>query len=290
MKRMQRAEEISSEALKSLRDRLIKKLPNDRFFKKLLKGAQRVARDRSNPIRGNLAASALREIVGHILHTLAPDEEVLRCNWYEQAPNTRNPTRRQRAKYIVQAGLQDEFVQETLGIEVKENIQPLLEAMDVLNKATHVRAETIVHQSGDIRAMMYDVLSGVYSLMNAAEASREQIKRAIADKMHHAVLQNLISEYIQELDEISTHTSVDDHYIDYVEVSKMGPTHIEYLVFGQVEVELQYGSDSDVQNDIGFRMADSYPYSAKISSRAANPFDIHGTDVIVSIDNSSFFE
>ena len=138
--------------------------------------------------------------------------------------------------------------------------------------------------------MMHDVFNGLLGMMDAAATSRQEMKRAIADVMHHAVFENLISETIQELDELSTHTLVEGHYIDTVEVSEMGATQIAYVITGQVEVELQYGSDSDVRNDIGIRKNDSYPYSATISSNAKNPMEIHSGDIVLSVDNSSFFE
>lgn len=250
----------------------------------------RVARDRSNPIRGNLAASGLREIVGHVLHSLAPDEEVLRCVWFEQAKDTKGVTRRQRASYIVHAGLPEAFVEETLSLEVREEVQPLLDAMSALNKATHVRAETIVDKGRDVQVMIQSVFLGVLSLLEAAQTSRETMKHAMAEAMQEAVFDNLISQTIQELDELSTHTLVEGHVIDTVEVHEINATTIRYRVTGEVEVELQYGSDSDVRNDIGFRQNDSYPYRAIITSRAAEPLEIGGRDVVLSVDNSSFFE
>ncbi|HUD92790.1 MAG TPA: hypothetical protein VMR39_14525, partial [Sphingobium sp.] len=83
--------------INSLRADLVRYFPEDRFLRTILKGAYRIARDKSNPIRGNLVASGLREIVGHVLHNLAPGEEVRRCIWFEQATDTKTVTRRQRA-------------------------------------------------------------------------------------------------------------------------------------------------------------------------------------------------
>ncbi|MEP2781100.1 MAG: hypothetical protein ABJP33_01510 [Pseudoruegeria sp.] len=130
--------------LKAKRDELKENFPKDEFLEALLEGVWRVARDKSNPIRGNLVASALREIFGHILHTLAPDNEVRKCIWFEQAKDTKTVTRRQKAQYIVQAGLPVGFVKNDLKLELDDYTGPLLDAFNDLNKATHVRAETIV--------------------------------------------------------------------------------------------------------------------------------------------------
>jgi hypothetical protein len=117
--------------------------------------------------------------------------------------------------------------------------------------------------------MFHEVLLGIDGLLEAARASRDAVKQAVADIMHNAVFDNLISDTIQELDEISTHTTIDGHYIDTVEVVEINATEIGYRVTGQVEVELQYGSNSDVANDIGYRQDDSYPYVASVTCNVA---------------------
>lgn len=249
-----------------------------------------VARDKGNPMRGNLVASGLREVVGHVLHGLAPDEEVRRCVWFERVEGTKKPTRRQRARYIVHAGLPEEFVEKELNLDVEQVAKPVLEAVDALSKATHVRPGTIVQKGSDVRAMLDKSLRGVVGLLDAAATSREKTTQAIADVMHEAVFQRLISEAIPELDELSTHTIVDDHYIERVDVDEMDATRVGYVINGTVEVELQYGSNGDVRRDIGFRRSDSCPYLATVGSSAAKPMDIQSDDVRLSVDNRSFFE
>lgn len=190
--------------INELRRKLTKKIPNDPFLESLLEGAWRVAQDKSNPIRGNLVASALRETFGHILHSLAPDIEVRKCVWFEQAKDTKTVTRRQKAHFIVHAGLPVDFVEKHLKLAIDDYVDPLLKAFDNLNKATHVRAETIVFKGKDVRQLLIDVLKGLLHLLDAAADARTDLERVIAETMHHAVFENLISETIQELDELST--------------------------------------------------------------------------------------
>ena len=293
-----RAEEVSTilsmniswNDIISLRTSLIEHLPEDRFLNELLNGVMRVAKDKQNPIRGNLVASGLREAIGHVLCRLAPDKEVRSCVWFEQAPDTRTVTRRQRANYIVQAGLPDAFVKETLKLDVRQFVQPLLESIEELHKATHIRAETIVHKGWEVREMIYRVFSDLLDLLDAAAESRGQMHHAIENVIHHAIFDRIIWETIQELDDLSTHTVVDGHHIDAVKIRKMDATLINYTITGQVDVELQYGSNSDVRNDIGFRQDDSFPYCATVSSNAANPMNIHSGDVDIKVDTSSFYE
>ncbi len=267
------------------RDALVGHFPKDQFLKKLLKGVTRVARDKCNPIRGNLAASGLREIVGYVLHSLAPDEEVKGCVWFEQAPDTNTVTRRQRANYIVHAGLPDKFVKETLNLDVREHVQSLLKTMKKLNSRTHVKAETILYKDQDVRGMIQKVLFDLRNLLDAAAESRERVEHPLAEVVYNAIFNT-----IQELDELSSHTSVRGHHIDTIEVREMTATKIGYHITGEVETELQYGSNSDVRNDMGFRQDASYPYSAMITSSPREPLEIYSDDVTLEVDTRGFFK
>lgn len=283
-------QKIDRHDIAELQANLLEFFPDDQFLKKLVKGVMRVARDKKNPIRGNLVASGLREVTGHILHSLAPDDAVRDSVWFVQAKDTKTVTRRQKAHYIVHAGLPEDFVKDALKLEMTDFTKPLLDAFEALNKSTHVRSETIVRKGSVVRQMIHEVFESLLDLLHAAAAGREEIVRATAGVMHNAVFENLISETIQELDELSTHTMVDGHYIDTVEVRSLTATRIEYAITGQVEVELQYGSNSDVRNDIGFRKDDSYPYHAVILSNPAKPMEIQPSNITLQVDNSSFFE
>ena len=273
-----------------LRRKILARLPRDRFLRLLIKGCMRVGRDAGNPLRGNFVASGLREAIGHVLHSLAPDDEVRACVWFVQAKDTKTVTRLQKASYIVRAGLPDDFVKDKLNLDEDVYIKPLLKTMDELHKATHVRENTVVNSVDDVKRMLSKVLTGIDDLLATAEDSRRDVTNAIVDVMHDAVFQNLIADTIQDLDELSTHTTVDDHYIDTVEVIRMDAQTIEYAVTGQVEVELQYGSDSDVRNDIGMRMDDAYPYTATARGRIKTPMELTSEDIHLSVDNSSFYE
>lgn len=269
---------------------LASRFSRDRFLNTVFTGCIKVGKTRSNPIRGNLVAAGLREAVGHVIHKLSPDEEVRACEWFVQAKDTDTVTRRQRANYIIKAGLPDDFVKDVLKFDVKGHADELIEMVNGLNKATHVRPNTILTDGAVIRRMFMDVVSGLDGLLDAAEDSSKAVEDEVATAMHNAVFEKLIGEAIQELDELSTHTAIDHHWIDEIKVEEMDAATISYLVKGTVAVELQYGSGSDVANDIGFRTNDSYPYEAEIEASVTDPLKVDVGDIRLKVDNSSFYE
>ena len=167
-----------------------------RFPWKLLKGVMRVASDKPNPIKGNLVAGRLREVIGHVsciaLRPTKTSGIARNCVWCQQAADTSTVTRRQRANYIVHPGLPNTFVEDTLKFDVRQFVQPLLDASDALSKATDVRTETIAHKGREVRAMIQEVLLGLLSLQNAAAASRDELKHVIAGLIFYTVFDSPI--------------------------------------------------------------------------------------------------
>jgi len=269
---------------------LIARFPGDRFLKTVLRGCIMVGKQKSNPIRGNFVAAGLREAVNHMIHKLAPDDEVRGCGWFVQAEDTDTVTRKQRAIYIIKGGLPDEFVKQELQIEVAPDAKALADMINGLNRSTHVRPNTILAGGAPVRRLFHNVLDAVNALLDAAEDSRSAVREAVASALHNRVFERLISETIEELDELSTHTTVDHHWIDAIEVVDINSETIRYEVAGTVAVELQYGSDSDVRTDIGFRTMDSYPYEATVTCAVTNPLGVDPGDIELKVDNSSFFD
>jgi len=269
---------------------LAKRFDRDKFLKTVFKGCIKVGKSKSNPIRGNFVAAGLREAISHIIHKLSPDEDVRACVWFVQAPDTDTVTRRQRANYIIKAGLSDQFVKDILKFEVKPHADELIEMVNALNRSTHVRPNTILADGSKIRRIFSEVLDGINALLDAAEESRDFIEEAVAGAMQTAVFEKMIGEAIQELDELSTHTAIDHHWVDEIVVTDMDANTIYYEVTGSVVVELQYGSGSDVANDIGSRDTDEYPYEAEIELPISDPLTVTASDVRVKVGTSSFYK
>ena len=269
---------------------LASRFSRDRFLKTVFTGCIKVGKNKGNPIRGNLVAAGLREAVNHVVHELSPDEEVRACIWFVQAPDTDTLTRKQRANYIIKAGLPDALVKDVLKIDVKGYADDLNDMINGLNRATHVRPKTILSNGLKIRQLFRDVLEGIDALLDAAEESRAAVEDVVGGAMQTAVFEKLIADAIQELDELSTHTTIDHHWVDEIKVGEMDATTISYVVTGSVIVELQYGSGSDVANDIGFRMTDDYPYEATVECSIVDPLNVDADDIVVKVDTSNFYE
>lgn len=106
-------------------------------------------------------------------------------------------------------------------------------------------------------------------------------------------LDYLISDFPSELDELSTHTTIET--VSDIEIHDL-IVHIEneINVIGQgvVEVRLQYGSDGDARRGDGLYQYDSFPidFDLYLSYNSQKKLIINDDSVSIEIDTDSFYE
>lgn len=277
------------DAIEARAQRFRDRRPDDEFVDKLLAGGLRTARDADNPIRGNLFAAASRELTTHLLHELAPEDQVRACGWFVQAKDTRTVTRAQRAAFITHGGMTPDYVEKTLGLHADDYVKPLTEAMDELNKRTHLKANTILADDISIRWLAAEIFDAIEGLLYTAEECRSSVVLELRGQIDQQIMDRMIGEVIGELDELSTHTQIEGHDTEEIGVARIGPDEIRFGVAGTVYVTLQWGSGSDVRRGDGASMSDNYPFTATVITRAADPLKFEAV-VDLTVDTSSFYE
>ncbi|MEL8779616.1 hypothetical protein J4Z01_25135 [Escherichia coli] len=96
------------------------------------------------PLRLNNFAYALRELTRHVLHRLAPDDELQQCQWFspDQTSST-GITRKHRIKFAIQGGLSDFYVTKKLCIdEIDKVSSELIAIINRLSGFTHIEEAT----------------------------------------------------------------------------------------------------------------------------------------------------
>lgn len=283
----------------ALAETLSAKLPDD-FSRKVLAGSLGASWDSANPIRANLFAAGLRELVTYVLHSLAPDELVKACGWYQDQRPRREadakkrgaayqdrPTRIDRMVYATQGGLSDDFL-EKIGLDVDADHKTLREMVDELSKYTHMRPGSLVEGDQAVSAFMEAAIHAVLRFHKAIETVRSAVIDLVSENINEEADAKLTETIVQELDELSTHTTVEEVVADEIRVTVLGPREIEFYVKGTVYVQLNYGSSSDFRRGDGASMSDKYPFSVRMGA-AMSDFIPYALEA-VSVDNSSFYE
>jgi hypothetical protein len=257
----------------------------DDFSAQVLTGALSVIGNPDNPIRLNQFAAAIRELFGHTLHALGPDTHVTQCEWFEPEPQTHRPTRRQRAKYATQGGLSDEYI-EGLGVDVKHLHDAAIKAVDDMNKYTHVRPNTIVDDPHEIAAFVDGAMDALLGLFKSFDECRAAVLDALSEQIDNEAVNALISDTILSVDELATHHSIEEVYVDQTRVVALTHDTIYFKATGTLAVELQWGSNSDLRRGDGATLDESFPFEVTIESPIDDISDFG--EVEYSVDTSKW--
>ncbi len=260
----------------------------DDFSKTCLEGARRALEDRENPLRLNFFSTAMRILFEHMMDTLAPINSVMRCAWFKPEKEDGKPTRAQRINYAIQGGLLDSFVAERLQINPGPLRKRLLDAVDECSKQVHAREHTVVVIPSEQETLAEATIAAVKALLDVMNSCRAAIVDQIAESLDNVAVDALLTETILEVDELSTHHFIQDLSVDRVVVDTIGPDNIIYKSSGSIEVILQYGSNSDVRNDIGAEIRQTFPFYCDIEVSLSDPWNLEDAELRYGVDVSAW--
>jgi hypothetical protein len=263
------------------------------FERQVFRAALRSFEDTENPLRVNNFANALRELGRIHLDSQAPEARLKKCSWFEQKHNELGqPTieRAQRVKYAIQGELSDAFVKERLGIEIEEAVRDYTKLISRFSAFTHINRKTFGVPDEDANELAVRALEVFHQLFALVTERREATRKAATDEAQAALRDVLYEEVNEELDRLSTHTSVEMVDLYDLEISSMDSEHIAYSGQGRVNVRLQYGSDSDVERDDGHVSSDSYPLTCEFKADVDAPLEISVVPGTLTVDTISFYE
>jgi hypothetical protein len=217
----------------------VKRILPDEFCHKVIDGAMRVLEDTSNPIRLHLFAASIRELLTHVMHGLAPDEEVEKCSWYAPEENTRGPTRRQRAIYITRGGIAEERVGVLgSGISATQH-KEVLAVMGQLNKYTHVRPRTVVEDPGVIEKFASAALKTIDSLFYAVKITRASLLNAI-QREYGEEFDRFVVDTLASAEELAGRTDLEEPYPEAFHILNISSATVWYRTEGSLNDNLRY--------------------------------------------------
>ena len=269
----------------------ISKILTDGFEKELLNAAFTNLLV-PNPLQFNNFGYALRELIRHVLHRLAPNDEIKACAWFKPDPTSRNGfTRKQRIKYAIQGGLSDFYIKSKLGIDdVDEVSKELLGIIDLLNSYTHIELHTFDISTSEVYRLANECLNTTVSFVDKITEIRSNVIDAIVEDVDRSLVEKVLMESVEEVMELSTHQHIDDIYSEESRVIKIGASSLQLDVKGTVECELLYGSASDRRRDDGASISESFPIQASLNVVFQAPLGSSIDVKSLNVDTSSWYE
>jgi len=217
----------------------VKRLLPDTFSRLVVDAAMRVLRDVDNPIRLNLFAAAVRELVTHVFHDLAPDAKVMACSWYVQDKNTHGPTRLQRPIYIARGGLREDQVgisgARISAIEHDE----ILKVFQRLNKYTHVRPGSVIEDQEEINRFAAAAFDTFDALFYAVKISRSSIVIGIISNSEP--FDRFIEDTFAAAPELADKVELYEHFhLEQLDILDIDAQRVRYRVEGALSDRLRF--------------------------------------------------
>lgn len=237
-------------------------------------------------------ATNIRELTRELFQTLAPDDEVKNCHWYEKEPSegTSEITRVQRMIYAVKGGLSNEFIENELEIDFDEQITTLKKVISNLNKYTHINEKVYYREEKTGYEMVKNTLIALDHFLATVEQIRVMIISELETKIYDSVSSAISEDIINEIDILATHYWIEGIWVNDINITHITSIHIAVNVTGSVDVHHQYGSDGDFERGDGVRNESSYPISLSIKLDIDDPLDVSISPDDIEVDNSSFYE
>lgn len=259
------------------------------FETELFEAALINLQDPKNPLRFNNFAYSVRETVRHVLKRLAPDEQVLRCQWYKTETGKRGGvTRKQRAYFAVQGGLSDAYVKESLGLDTDADHNALSSAIDGLNKYTHIEPSTFGVPDAQVELLAVQTLSAVADLLKTIAECRRRILGHLETEVDSAAVDEVLSDSLIGIDELASHFSVQDVSVGTVKVTAIDHERIHIEVKGSIDCILQFGSNSDVRRGDGAEIPQSFAFSCKLFCPVDDPDELSVVEDSVGVDTQAW--
>lgn len=248
-------------SIKHLTQEIVARL-SGRFEPDLFEASIHNLEDSSNKLRFNNFAYSIRELTRHVLARLAPDKNVLNTSWFkpvdEEHPN--RITRRQRMQYAIQGGLSNDYVSESLELDVNEIGKKINDTIDTLSKYTHINPETFYIESDSIDSMALEVLKSVDLLFRTIDECRALLTTSLENHIDKAVIGSLFYDTIDSIDCLATHYTIDSFSVDEIKLLNLDDNKVYFNATGTVDIKLQYGSDGDLRRGDGVTINESFPF------------------------------
>jgi hypothetical protein len=262
----------------------------DGFEKHLFAAAQKNLADKSNPLRLNNYSYAMRELTRLVLHRLAPDENVIQCSWYKNETDKEGRiTRKQRAYYAVQGGLEDSYVKNTLGLDVDNIHKDLIRVINKLNKFTHIEPNVFDLPEVEVEVLVDETDEAVYAFLSTVNICRRLVIDGLWEHIDSAVIDEALRETIDAIDELATHHFIDEVYTDKVTIYEINHESIMFRIDGSLECELQWGSNSDLRGGEGAILPQTFPFTCELSSPVDTPESVETVEDSLGVDTSSWY-
>ena len=267
-------------------------ITSNSFEKKLLKASIDLLKQENNPLKINNFSSSVRELLRHILNSLAPDEEVTKCDWFQWQENERGKkivTRKSRIKYAIQKNFPSKYITKNFN-ELDDFINDIYDIYERLNKYTHIEEKYFNMPIEEEQNAIKYILNVLCAFCDKIKEVKTSLDNEIYEHVRTKLSSSFFMESIDKIDCLSTHTTPDDLEVCDIKFIDESFENILVRVTGNAYVHLQYGSDHDCDRDNGFETDDSFPFESDVKIIIDDDFPNNAEILSFDVNTDSFYE
>lgn len=215
----------------------------------------------------------------------SPNEYILCSSWFNGAKE--EIKRQHRIKYLIQKGLSNEILEEILescALDIERLTTEFNKLFDKLNKFTHINEKSYNMPHDEAQLYLNSLIKSFINFFNMAKELERQLQSTLSGYIEDHLHEEIMNDTIGEIDECSTHHTIEATYINQITVTGIDAENIYFKGDGTITVEQQYGSDSDLRNDNGMITNSDFPveFSGKIN---CSNFEIVNIDPYLEVNN-----
>lgn len=237
--------------------------------------------DLKNTLRLNNFAYAAREFIRIYLDNRADEKSIKLCTWYDTIKSSGKITRRDRMHYIIHKGLSPKYVLDELCIDIDATIKSLLDDIDILSKYTHI--SNTFNQNTSNNKIAISLFDSLWSFIDTIEKTKKRLCDYFESQISELANNTFVYEFFDDIDMLSTHSSITEAYIYSINLVHIDDKQLKFEVSGELTVDLQWGSDSDIKRGDGATAEESVPFSMEIQAEIGHfeEFEVITYDVDV---------
>lgn len=264
----------------------------DEFENDLFKAAIKNLSAEYHLLTFNNFAYAIRELIRHLLHRSAPDEEIRKCSWFKHDPTSKSGiTRQHRLQYMIHGGL-GSYLLKTMELDqiINDACKNLLSQQKILDSFTHIGPRTFAIPLEKSEQLAQECITAVIEIISITD----QIKNAVFKKIETAIdghlLESTIFESCAEIEVLARRASIEELYTEGFEKIMIVSDKVMFTVLGTANCYFEYGSRKEWQEGDGTVLRPSFPFQAQVIVTIKQPFGETLSVQGVSIDTDSWYE
>lgn len=264
--------------MRLLNDQSVSGLIEGSFENDVLKSAYSHLNNLHDPLRCNIFALLIRELIRIVISRLAPDDLVSKASWCKDD----RITRRSRYRFAVTGMISDAQIAKHPKLDASVAIGELVRLNDTLSKYTHISPGTYNATQDQADQFLGEIEVVVIEYARTLRKTKDEIRDIMWNIVDESVNQHVLEAIPDELNMLSGQTLVENIHVEHLQefdTSTLMPT---LTGSGVAEIELNYGHGDDHMNS-----PDSYPLTFEVE---IDPETFAVAVTQVDVDTRSFYE